>query len=163
MNWLKSAQWLDGPVEAPKRENPLNWVLEMTGGGIPRSSIGDPSPHRPVWNAKNRSRLMERSTPYEPTRDHLGHPPHNAAPDPAHPVIQMFRMKPEIFLYEPAARGDQTSRCSSTTNRATWVGSHSSIAHSRSTRLANRACSTAPAEIGKCGTVELTAAPCPRT
>ena len=58
---------------------------------------------------------------------------------------------------------DQTSRCSSTTKRAAWAGSQPSMAHSRSTRLAKRACSIAPTGSARWRTVESTAAPCPRT
>lgn len=51
VNWLKSAQWLDGPVAAPKRAGPLDWLAEMHGGTIPGLYQGPiPMPGAPATN-----------------------------------------------------------------------------------------------------------------
>ncbi len=68
-----------------------------------------------------------------------------------HPMPQSSASTPRFLLQ---LRWYQTSQCSSTTNRATWVGSHPSIAHSRSTRLPSQACKAAPTWVGKCETMK---------
>lgn len=35
VNWLRAEQWLDSPVEPPKRASPLDWLAEKHGGTIP--------------------------------------------------------------------------------------------------------------------------------
>lgn len=35
VNWLRAEQWLDSPVEPPKRASPLDWLAKKHGGTIP--------------------------------------------------------------------------------------------------------------------------------